>query len=323
MRRIGASRSTVLVAVAAVGIALAACSGPATSSAPTTDVSATGEHVAPTARVARIAVVASTNVYGNIAATIGGPAVSVTSIIDRPDADPHAYQADARTRLALQRADVVIENGGGYDDFVDTLRQAGGPSDATVVNAVALSGHEDGSRGGLNEHVWYDLPTMRALAGRLTAVFSQRDPEHAQGFAKRAKAFESALNRLIGVEASLAHRYRGTPVAITEPLPVYLLSACGLVNLTPPAFSEAVEEGIDVSPRVLSRTLRLFDPADPGVSVLIQNIQTDDAATRLVRQAASEAGVPVVPVTETLPAGLGYLDWMRGNLHALRTALGS
>ncbi|GAB3633246.1 zinc ABC transporter substrate-binding protein [Microbacterium shaanxiense] len=94
-----------------------------------------------------IQVVASTNVYGSLAAQIGGDRVDVTSIITSASQDPHSYEASARDRLTVQDADLVIENGGGYDSFVDTLI---GESDVHVFTAASFShdfpgneGHED------------------------------------------------------------------------------------------------------------------------------------------------------------------------------------
>src|SRR5689334_11211106 len=66
-------------------------------------------------------VVASTNVYGDIAATIGGDDIKVTSLMDDPAQDPHSFEASAQNQLAVSKADVVIENGGGYDDFMQSL----------------------------------------------------------------------------------------------------------------------------------------------------------------------------------------------------------
>ena len=51
-----------------------------------------------------LTVVASTNVYGDIVKTIGGTTVRVISIIDNPAKDPHEYEADAQTQLALSKA---------------------------------------------------------------------------------------------------------------------------------------------------------------------------------------------------------------------------
>src|SRR5690606_27552743 len=66
-------------------------------------------------------VVTSTNVYGDVARRIGGDKVEVTSFISDPAQDPHSFEAGTRARLAVSRAAIVIRNGGGYDDFMDTL----------------------------------------------------------------------------------------------------------------------------------------------------------------------------------------------------------
>ena len=108
-----------------------------------------------------VRVVASTDVWGNIASVVGGRHAQVTSIITDPSADPHEYEASARTRLEVSRAAVVIENGGGYDDFMHQLVSAGGTK-ATVIDAVDVSGLAARSGGDLNEHVWYDFPTTSA-----------------------------------------------------------------------------------------------------------------------------------------------------------------
>src|SRR5690606_27379368 len=83
-----------------------------------------------------VQVVASTNVYGSLAAEIGGDRVTVTSLIDSVAKDPHSYEATARDRLVVQNADLLIENGGGYDAFMEELRDG---SDAAVITAVEFS----------------------------------------------------------------------------------------------------------------------------------------------------------------------------------------
>ena len=91
-----------------------------------------------------IKVTASTNVYGSLASQIGGDRVEVTTIIDSATQDPHSYEATARDRLAVQGADLVIENGGGYDAFIDTLLDG---SDAHVFTAAEFSHDYPGNAG--------------------------------------------------------------------------------------------------------------------------------------------------------------------------------
>jgi zinc/manganese transport system substrate-binding protein len=304
-----------LVALAAVvSLAVAGCSTSSVGSpsdSPTSASAASG--------AGPVNVVASTNVYGDIVKTIGGPAVEVTSIIDNPDKDPHEYEADARTQLALSKAQLVIENGGGYDDFVDTMLRSV-PTKPTVINVADVSGrNQHPADGEFNEHLWYDFPTVKKLAAQLVTDLSATAPRQAATFNSNAKAFTAQLDRLEQDEAAIKVKHAGEGVAITEPVPLYLLEAAGLVNKTPGKFSEAIEEDTDVSPAVLKETEDLFDTKQ--VKLLAYNQQTTGPQTEAVLTAARRNNIPVVPVTETLPTDQTYLSWMRANLQAISTAL--
>ena len=266
----------------------------------------------------KVRVVASTNVYGDIASTIAGDTVQVTSLMSDPAQDPHSFEASAQSQLAVSKADILIENGGGYDDFVSTLRSGSKNTKATVLNVVDLSGKK-AEGGALNEHVWYDFPTIQKFATALTDALTKADPAQKATFAKNAKAFTAQLTDLQNREAELKAQYAGEGAAITEPVPLYLLDSIGLVNKTPEKFSAAIEEGSDVSPLVLQQTLALF--SEHQVKLLAYNEQTSGPETERVLAAAKHAGVPVVPVTETLPAGKDYVSWMNANLDAVGAAL--
>ncbi len=267
---------------------------------------------------AAVPVVASTNVYGDIARQIGGDKVSVTSFITDPAQDPHSFEAGTRTRLALSKAGVVIENGGGYDDFMDTLLK-GAASKTTVLNAVEVSGRTAPAGEELNEHVWYDLPSVGRLADRLSAALAKADPDGAKTYTANAGAFKAKLKTLEEKVAALKAAHAGDGVAITEPVPVYLLEAAGLENRTPEEFSEAVEEEGDVPPRAMRDILALL--TGKKVKALVYNSQTSGPQTEQVEKTAEKSGVPVVPVTETLPEGTDYITWMDGNIAALGKAL--
>ncbi|MGH8861374.1 MAG: metal ABC transporter solute-binding protein, Zn/Mn family [Jatrophihabitantaceae bacterium] len=272
-----------------------------------------------TAASGQLQVVASTDVYADLVRAVTGDRAQVTAFLDDPSQDPHSFEASPRDQLAIAGADVIVENGGGYDDFVDRLRAASGEHGAVTIDAVTLSGHVAPAGGELNEHVWYDLPSMRRLVERLVAVLSAKRPGDSAVFVAGARRFIAGLSDLERVESSIRARYGGTPVAITEPVPVYLLTACGLVNRTPAQFSAGIEGGGDVSVSVLSHTLDLFD--HHAVRTLVYNEQTSGAETTRLLAAAAANHIPSVPVTETLPAGASYLSWMRENLSALQAAL--
>ncbi|MEU0478736.1 zinc ABC transporter substrate-binding protein [Streptosporangium sp. NPDC006013] len=266
-----------------------------------------------------VTVVASTNVYGDIVKQVGGDKVAVTSIISDPAQDPHSYEANTQNQLALSKAKVVVENGGGYDDFIDTMLASSGNPSAQVINAVTVSGKTAPAGGELNEHIWYDFPSVAKIADQISAALTKADPASAATFTANADAFKQKLQPLVEHEAKIATEADGAAVAITEPVPLYILEAAGLKNLTPEEFSEAIEEGDDVSPQALRETLALF--SGKKVKALVYNEQTSGPQTEQLKKAADDNGIPVVAVTETLPEGKDYIGWMSANLDALQAAL--
>jgi zinc/manganese transport system substrate-binding protein len=266
----------------------------------------------------RVTVVSSTNVWGDIAEEVGGPHVQVTSLLSSPAQDPHEYIASARDELAVSKADVVIENGGGYDDFVDRLIEAGDARPA-VINAVDVSGLSSPGDRGLNEHVWYDLPTAERVARRMAAAFGEADPARASEYHRNAARFQASVDPLVHREAIFRRRHDAVPVVMTEPVAGYMLGAIGAIDETPAQFSAAVEEGNDVSVAALDDVLRLL--SDHQVAALVYNAQTSDPLTDRAKTAALESGVPVVAVSETLPDRTHYATWMAENLDHLEIAV--
>ncbi|KIP90992.1 metal ABC transporter substrate-binding protein [Microbacterium sp. MEJ108Y] len=327
-------------------VALALASVAALSLAGCSTTPAAGEGAGDTVTVA-----ASTNVYGSLAAQIGGDRVDVTSIITSATQDPHSYEASARDRLTVQKADLVIENGGGYDGFIDTLLQDA--QDVHVVSAVEFShdfpgneGHSDeegateedhdhdhdhaeGDEGheghnhieGFNEHVWFDPHTMihvvEAIADELAAI----DPDGEAEFTANAEEIVADLEGFEADLGTLKTDAAGANVIITEPLPGYIATAAGLTDVTPEGFAEAVEEGSDVAPATLLDTLNVVDGGD--VAAVLTNAQTGGAETQRVEDAATAAGIPVVAFTELLPEGSSYSEWMSDAIQSLADALQS
>ncbi|TLM86958.1 metal ABC transporter solute-binding protein, Zn/Mn family [Pseudarthrobacter sp. NamE5] len=329
MRRSTAARSSV-AALAGLGLLLSACTPQA--------------EAPPEAAAEGINVVASTNVYGDIVRTIGGDEVSVTAIISKTSQDPHSYEATAQDRLAVSKADLVLENGGGYDDFIHTLAKDSGLENGKVLNAVEVSGlahpeeeehtaeatgaeatasesagGEAHDHGDLNEHVWYSLPAMERLADDIAARLGELDPASASTFDSNASTFKSSLEELHGKLEALKQTSAGAQVAVTEPVPLYLLEDAGLVNATPEDYTAAIEEGSDVPPAVLKAATDLV--ASKSVRLLAYNSQTEGPQTESLKAAAETAGVPVVDFNETLPEGKTYLEWMKDNVDNISKVL--
>lgn len=328
---------TLLTLAAASTLALAGCAG-----APAAGGDATAEGGD------RISVVASTNVYGEIAELVGGDLVEVTSIVTSAAQDPHSFEPSARDQLTISSADLIVENGGGYDGFIDALIESSG-TEAPVVTAVELShdwpenaGHEEEHTEdaaeeehaeeehahdhgdhehveGFNEHVWYDPHTVAHLAEEIAHALGELSPDDADEFAANADAFAAEVEGLEGLLAQIDADHAGARVFMTEPVPAYLVRAAGLEDVTPAAFSEAVEEGQDVAPATLLESLQLLESGDVGL--VITNTQTGGAETGQVVEDAEARGIPVIAFSETLPEDETYISWMQANIEALSAAL--
>jgi zinc/manganese transport system substrate-binding protein len=264
----------------------------------------------------RVEVVAAENVYGNIVAQIGGPHVSVTSILHDPNADPHLYTASTRNALAVSRAAVVIQNGVGYDSFIQKLEAAAPSAHRIVVTMAGVLGVRGADA---NPHLWYDVPRLDRIGGAIAAALERADPGHRQAYGRGLRRFERNLRPLVREVASIRAAHAGDPVAYTEPVPGYLLAAAGLDNLTPVAFARAIEDGSEPSPEAVSQMTVLL--TGHRVRVLLYNSQAASPITARIEAAARSAGIPVIGVTETLPPGETFQHWQLRQALALERAL--
>ncbi|MEO5834355.1 MAG: zinc ABC transporter substrate-binding protein [Nakamurella sp.] len=307
-------RIRLLLPVALVGaVLLAGCSSGGPTADPAADAAA-GTTAAP------LSVVASTNVWASVAQAVGGDAVSVTSVLDDPNTDPHSFEASPRVKLAMSKAALVIVNGGGYDDWAVSTVESLDPV-PTVIDATSSSGL-DSSVEGFNEHVFYDLTAVAAVADAIAGELGTADPAQAGTFTANAATFTASLRGLEDELRALGARYPDTKVVATEPVPGYLIQTLGFTDVTPPSFSAAVEAQSEVSVKDLADTEGLLTSGT--ATLLFDNVQTGGPVTDRLVAAAESAGVGVVGVSEMIPAGVpDYLTWMRGNLAGVATALGA
>lgn len=265
-----------------------------------------------------VKVVAGENFWGNIAAQVGGSHVQVTSILSSPAADPHLYESDVASAVAVAEARLVIENGAGYDDFLSQLLGVTRNAGRVVVSAQAVLGMTGAD---VNPHLWYDIPRVPLVAAAIEAALARLEPAGAKLFAANLRAFDASLGPAETVIARIRRRYPGAPVAYTERVPGYLLAAAGLTVVTPPGFAAAVEDGNDPGPADAAAMEQLM--TGRKARVLLYNAQATSAVTVQVRALARQAGVPVVPVTETMPPSFrSYQAWQLAQATALLDALG-
>jgi zinc/manganese transport system substrate-binding protein len=256
------------------------------------------------------------NEYANVISQVGGKYTQVSAIESNPNTDPHTFEASASIAQVVSQARLIVQNGLGYDSYMDKIESASSSAGRRVIVAAHLLGLPDSTP---NPHLWYKPTTMPAVAKAVAAALAEIQPAHAAYFRSNAASFARSLQPLNQALARFKAAYPETPVAVTEPVADYLLEAAGTRNLTPWAFQAGVMNGVDPAPQYVSLQNNLL--AEHKVKVFLYNQQVTDSLTSSFLATAQRHGIPVVGVYETMPAGYTYQSWMLAEVHALQRAV--
>ena len=257
------------------------------------------------------------NEYANVLSQIGGKYVHVSSILNNPNTDPHTFEASPSVASEVSAATLIVQNGVGYDTFMNKIESASPNSKRKVIVVQDLLGLPDNTP---NPHLWYNPKTMPAAAKAMAADMSALDPSHKAYFQANLAKFDASLTPWFSAIAQFKSKYGGTPVAVTEPVADYMLQAMGMNIRTPFVFQADIMNGVDPSPQDISLEDGFF--TGHKVRVFCYNQQVVDALTTSIRDTALKAGVPVVGVYETMPTpGYTYQTWMLAEVHAIEKAI--
>lgn len=265
----------------------------------------------------KLQIVAAENFYGDVAKQLGGDNVQVTSILSDPNVDPHEYESNVQDGVAISNANIVIENGDGYDTWMDKLLSASPNKNRTVLVGANIAYHklED------NPHVWYGIDNMQTIAAKIDAILKTDDPSHASEYEQNLATFDRSLQPVQQKMNEIKAKYSNSSVGLTETIYLYQTKPMALNVLTPIAFEQAVAEGNDPSAQDVATTNDQITKRE--VKVLIYNEQTITPITTNLQNEAKQNNIPVVPVTETMPQTLHYQSWMLSQLNTLEQALAS
>jgi zinc/manganese transport system substrate-binding protein len=262
-----------------------------------------------------VKVLAVENFYGNLVSQIGGQCVNVTTILSDPSADPHAYQPAASDVRAYRGAQLVIENGLGYDDFSDKIL-------ATLSQkpTVIRTGDVVGLQAGANPHVWYSAGYVDQIRGSMLSSLKQLEPGASAYFDAQSAALDQEFSVYNSLINQIAAQFGGTPVGATESIFVNMGYTTGVSVISPPEFMQAVAEGNDPT----ARDIAAFQNQITGhqIKVLVYNTQTVTSLTEQLKQMAMQNNIPLVGVSETMPLGAQtFQGWQANELQLLYQAL--
>lgn len=271
---------------------------------------------ADTARDEGVRVAVTQRPWAAVTRAIAGDRATVVDAGARPGSDPHLFEPDARTAAELAGADVVVLNGADLDHWAEEL-VGGDAGGRRVVTASEVLGIDET---GVDPHLWFDLAGVPAVARAVTDALVAADPAGRRDYERGRDRFLAELRPVRAAASRLRDAHRDAPVAATERVIDRLLTTAGLRVVSPVGFAVAVEEGEEPSARDTAAMDALLSGG--GARLLVYNTDAATPAAEAVRGVAARNDVPVVLVSESLPAGVtSYPEWVGSIVDALRRAL--
>jgi zinc/manganese transport system substrate-binding protein len=263
---------------------------------------------------AEINIVAAENFYGELAKEIGGNQVSVQSIISNPDADPHLFTTSPSTSKAIGQAQIIIYNGADYDSWINQMIARFDKKKVTIINVADLVGVKSGQ----NPHLWYKPETFPKLAKVLADKISEINPSQAKEVNQNLTTFVKGHDTVVKMINTTKSKYAGTPVTATEPVYGYMADAMGL-KMQGIDFQWKVMNDTEPTPKMIADYQSRL--TNKQIKVLFYNSQVSDSITKNMQDLAKKNNVPVVGVTETMPANTTINNWLITEIQNTNQAL--
>lgn len=260
-----------------------------------------------------IEVVASVNQWGTVAKTLGGDNVNVTSIINSTNVDAHDYEPTTSDIAKLQKAQVIIVNGAGYDAWAVKAAQS---AKATVVNAAEVGGVKDGD----NPHIWFSADVRKAMAQAITDAYAKADSAKKSDFDKLNDQWMTEEGSVEGKIAEVKQKSDGLAYAATESVASYLAEDMGLADATPSGYAQATANESEPTPTDIKQFTDALKAGE--IKLLVVNTQEESELTGKITNAAKSANVPMVNLTEQMPEQYDSLTvWMESLVDAFSKAI--
>ena len=276
----------------------------------------------------KLAVVATTNIIGDVAANVGGDAVDLTVLIEIGQ-DPHSFEPTPQDLAAIEDADLILVNGLDLEEVL--VGAIGNVAEGPVVPVSAgiellepsdgdddHEGEEDHGHAA-DPHVWVDPNNVIVWVENIAWALSQADPANQAVYQENASAYLDELRALDKYIRQQAARIpEGQRKLVTDHgLYSYFADEYGfeIVGTVIPSFTSTA----GASAGDVARLVGVIEEA--GVPAVFIGATATQGTRRLAEALAAEAGsqVRVLPlVSGSLapqgPPGDTYLGYMRYNI---------
>lgn len=259
-----------------------------------------------------VKIISSVNTYQDIASNVLGDEGSSEAVIKSSSVDPHDFTPDTQTAKKVADANVIIANGQGYDDWIFKLKDHNKVINVSQQVAKITNGE--------NEHVWYSVNYMKKLVLKIENEVSSIDKKNKNKYQKNSSDYLLRLKKITDQEKELKKVSVGKTAYISEPVVQYLLDDIG-VKVKNKRFAKAIEDGTDPSFSDTEKMQKGLENKE--VDFIVINKQSESNIIEKLKKTALKNHVPIIYVTETLPANKTYVGWMQNYLNKIKKVMGN
>ncbi len=268
-----------------------------------------------------LAVVASFSILADMVRTVAGGLAGVTSLVP-PNTDAHVYQPTSADSRALAHADMLVENGLGFEGWMTRLGVAAGFHGTRVVASVHVKPRRMGpSAGGIDPHAWQDPRDGAIYARAIAEGLAAADPGNAAAYQTNAAVYVAAIGTLDAwIAGQFAAIQAGARRIVTthdafgyygDRYGIEFLAAEGIATDSEPS-AKSVGALVAQIRREKVRTVFLENMADPRL------------ARMLARETGATVSGPLFADALSAPDGPApdYLSMLRYNTELFAHAMG-
>jgi len=274
-------RMSLLVAAVAVPLLLGGCSK--------------GEK-----RPGRVRVVATYSVLGDLVKNVAGDSAEVVTLVG-PDGDAHTFEPTPKDGVALAEADLIFENGIGFETWLDKLHSSSASKARRVVVTEGLKlrqgecrhDHKPGEKHEHEDdpHVWHDVGNAIHMVGVIRDRLAEADPPNADRYRANAAAY---LDRLTALDAwvveKVATLLKGKRQLVTSHDTFGYFAERHGFEVVGSALESVSTEASDPSPATFAKLIESVRAAKVP-AIFAENVHNPKLMDRL----AKEAGVRLAP----------------------------
>ena len=136
-------------------------------------------------------VVTTTALLADLVKNVGGDLVDVTALVP-PGADVHSFQSTPADNVAVNRAALLVSNGGGLDQFLDQVIEGSASDDAVhIFAAESLLDLDDD-----DPHFWQNPVFAVRYAESIREGLIEADPANSSDYRANFDAYKDELTKL-------------------------------------------------------------------------------------------------------------------------------